>query len=83
MHFCPTIVFGRVDEACFCQVCLGVALSQALEEHFHEAGNGVVVDVGFVNPNEICGEGGALMAFKPIEVGVDDAMCEHVFHIRF
>ena len=62
-------------------VCWG--LSQAVEEHFHEAGNGVVVDVGFVNPNEICGEGGALMAFKAIEVGVDDAMCEHVFYIRF
>ena len=62
-------------------VCWG--LSQALEEHFHEAGNGVVVDVGFVNPNEVCGKGGALVAFKPIEVGVDDAMCEHVFHIRF
>ena len=42
-----------------------------------------MVDVGFINPNEICGEGGALVAFKAIEVGVDDAMREHVFHIRF
>ena len=42
-----------------------------------------MVDVGFVNPNEVCGKGRALVAFKPIEVGVDDAMGEHVFHIRF